>query len=108
MMRSELDPSTDALMAAVRAQFAASLPAKAADITAQLSRCAWSDARGAAHRLRGSAGTYGFAAVGAAAGAIEELLLGEAADPDADTRGRLEAGARDLEEQAARAAAEAR
>jgi HPt (histidine-containing phosphotransfer) domain-containing protein len=106
-MRPALDPSMDALMAAVRAQFAANLPAKAADIAAHLSRGAWSDARRAAHRLRGSAGTYGFAAVGAVAGAMEEMLLAQTGDPAADTRARLEASARDLAEQAARAAAEA-
>jgi HPt (histidine-containing phosphotransfer) domain-containing protein len=101
-MRLEPDPSMDALLAVVRSEFAASLPAKAADIEAYIEHGAWSDARRAAHRLRGSAGTYGFAAVSTVAGAIEDLLLAVTGDPDADARARLAGHVRDLADHAAR------
>jgi HPt (histidine-containing phosphotransfer) domain-containing protein len=46
------------------------------------------EARSAAHRLRGSAGSYGFPAISATAGRIEEALValaaGSAEDPVAD------------------------
>ena len=105
-MSSALDPSIDAALAAVRAQFAAALPEKAANVGALLARCAWDDARRAAHRLRGSAGTYGFEALGAVAAAIEELLLAEPAGPSEETRERVARLASDLQAQADVAAAE--
>jgi HPt (histidine-containing phosphotransfer) domain-containing protein len=105
-MSSAPDPSIDAALAAVRAQFALALPDKAANVRALLARGAWDDARRAAHRLRGSAGTYGFAPLGAAAAAIEELLLAEPAGPGEETRDRLERLAGDLAAQAELAAAE--
>jgi HPt (histidine-containing phosphotransfer) domain-containing protein len=100
-MRSTPDPSIDALLEGVRRQFADSLPDKAANIGALLARGAWDEARRAAHRLRGSAGTYGFTAIGATAGAIEELLLGRQGEPDTADRTRLEQLARDLTDCAA-------
>jgi HPt (histidine-containing phosphotransfer) domain-containing protein len=95
-MRPSPDPSIDAVIEAVRTEFAGSLPAKAAKIGALVARGAWEEARRAAHRLRGSAGTYGFTEVGAAAAAIEELLLAQRGDPDVAGRARLEQLARDL------------
>jgi len=89
-MTGARDPSIDALLAAARASFAESLPAKAADIGALVARGVWEDARRAAHKLRGSAGTYGFVALGAAAGAIEELLIEAAGAPEGAARSRLD------------------
>jgi HPt (histidine-containing phosphotransfer) domain-containing protein len=105
-MSSAPDPSIEAALAAVRAQFAEALPEKAANVGALLARGAWEDARRAAHRLRGSAGTYGFAPLGAVAAAIEELLIAEPAGPGEETRGRLERLAGDLQAQADLAAGE--
>ena len=83
------DPSSiDALLAAAHSQFAESLPAKVATIEESLARGAWDDVRRAAHRLRGSAATYGFAALAASAAAIEDALL-EAVEPDDDVRSRV-------------------
>jgi HPt (histidine-containing phosphotransfer) domain-containing protein len=97
------DPSIDALLAAARAQFASGLPAKTANVEELVARGAWDEARRAAHRLRGSAGTYGFVDVGAAAGAVEELLLASAGNPDGDARARLGDQLHRLVELAARA-----
>jgi HPt (histidine-containing phosphotransfer) domain-containing protein len=99
-MRLTPDPSIDALLEGVRTQFAGSLPDKAANIGALLARGAWAEARRAAHKLRGSAGSYGFAEIGAVAGAIEDLLL-EPGEPDAAARARLEHLAHDLAGRAA-------
>ena len=74
-MTDASDPALEALLAEARAQFAGSLPAKTAELEGLLARSAWADARRAAHRLRGSCGTYGFPSLSAAAGAIEDHLL---------------------------------
>ena len=105
-MSSARDPSIDAALAAVRAQFAGALPDKAANVGSLLARGAWDDARRAAHRLRGSAGTHGFAALGALAAAIEELLLAEPAGLSEDTRQRVATLAGELQTHAHLAAAE--
>jgi HPt (histidine-containing phosphotransfer) domain-containing protein len=105
-MSSAPGPSIEAALAAVRAQFASALPEKAANVGTLLARGAWDEARRAAHRLRGSAGTYGFAPLGAVAAAIEDLLLAEPAGPREQTRERLERLAGDLLAQAELAAAE--
>ena len=76
------DPSVDALLAQVRAQFTASLPAKVIALEQLIARGAWEEARRAAHKLRGSSSTYGHLAVGAAAGAIEEALITASDAPD--------------------------
>ncbi len=102
------DPSIDALLAAARAQFAAELPAKAAKVEALVALGAWDEARRAAHRLRGSAGTYGFVELGASAGAVEDLLLESAGVPDGDGRARLEEQLRRLADLAGQAQGEAR
>ncbi len=84
----------------MQAQFASALPAKAAHIEGLLARGEWDEARRAAHRLRGSAGTYGFSALGAAAGEIEDLLLAAPAGPDEATRAKLGVQTRDLADRA--------
>jgi HPt (histidine-containing phosphotransfer) domain-containing protein len=105
-MSSGPDPSIDAALAAMRAQFAAALPEKAAHVDGLLAGAAWGDARRAAHRLRGSAGTHGFAQFGAVAAAIEELLLAEPGEPCDETRGRLRRLSGQLLAEAGLAAAE--
>jgi HPt (histidine-containing phosphotransfer) domain-containing protein len=80
--------SIDALLAAAHSQFAASLPAKVAAIEECVARGAWEDVRRAAHKLRGSAATYGFAALGVSAAAIEDAVL-EVGDPPDERRARI-------------------
>ena len=65
------------MLAASRAEYASRLPSKLAAIEELAARGAWHEVRRAAHKLRGSAATYGFAAVGDAAATLEKL----AADP---------------------------
>ena len=105
-MSSARDPGIDAALVAMRAQFAEALPEKAANIAALLTRGAWDDARRAVHRLRGSAGTHGFAALGALAAAIEELLLSEPAGLSEETRQRVARLAGELQTHADLAAVE--
>jgi HPt (histidine-containing phosphotransfer) domain-containing protein len=105
-MSSARDPTIDAALAAVRVQFAEALPEKAANIRSLLARGAWEDARRAAHRLRGSAGTYGFAALGALAAAIEDLLLADPTGPSGEASERVARLAAELHAQAHLAAAE--
>ena len=79
------DPITRAALAELAAEYAAELPGLI-DELARLVEAAAADpaavprARAAAHRLRGTAGSYGFAAVGEAAGSIEDALEAGAAD----------------------------
>ena len=96
-----------ALLAEARAQFAASLPAKASEVALLVARASWEEARRAAHRLRGSAGTYGFAQVGAACAAIEDALIAASNAPDAGARAALDQLARDACAEAERAAGSA-
>ena len=78
----------EAELAALHAQFAQHLPARLAELEAA---AAWAevdhsriaDARGLAHRLRGSAGSYGYPALGEAVGYVEDLLAEAQADPSA-------------------------
>lgn len=73
------DEDLEAELAALRASYAESLPGKARAVAAA-TRLAVSDpdrsaeAIALAHRLRGTAGAYGFREVSRAAGAIEEAL----------------------------------
>ncbi len=69
----------DALLAAARAEYASRLPSKLAAIADLVARGAWDEARRAAHRLRGSAATYGLAAIGEAAAGLEQLTADAAA-----------------------------
>jgi HPt (histidine-containing phosphotransfer) domain-containing protein len=84
------DPSLEIQLAAARAEFAGRLAQRAAEIEFLASAGSWSEVRRAAHRLRGSAATYGFAEIGGAAGAIEEVLLAAGAGaPDAAAQKRV-------------------
>ncbi len=98
------DPAIIALLAEARVHFVAGIPAKIADLQALLSRGAWDDLRRAAHKLRGSTGTYGFMDLSAAAASIEEALLEAAAAgaPGADVQARVAELARETALQADR------
>ena len=95
------DDSNDALLAAALREYAAGLPARVAVMGELVARGAWGEVRRAAHKLRGSAAVYGFAAISAPAAAIEDILLEAADAPDGDARSRIaerlvEAGAEAL------------
>jgi chemotaxis protein histidine kinase CheA len=98
-MTGARDPAIEELLAAVRRDFATKLPERGAELSALTARAAWDELRRAAHKLRGSAATYGFVDLGAHAAAIEDLLLdaqeaepaGAAAVPDAAARARIDA-----------------
>lgn len=73
------DDDLEAELAALRVAYARDLPAKARavaaatrEVVAEASRAA--DAIAVAHRLRGTAGAYGYPEVSRAAGAIEDAL----------------------------------
>jgi len=100
------EPSIDALLAAARAQFAASLQSKVAAIADSVARGDWEEARRAAHRLRGSAATYGYGAVGDSAAAVEEILLQRSDPPGDDTRAEIVGHLRVAAAEAERAASE--
>jgi HPt (histidine-containing phosphotransfer) domain-containing protein len=73
------DPAIKALIEAARADFARSVGMRAHALEAMATSGAWTDARREAHKLRGSAGVYGFAELGAAAAALDDSI-GSAAD----------------------------
>ena len=92
-MSAERDAMIRAALAELRDDFASRLPDRIEAVSKAI-RAADGDrqdgelrdeARGAAHRLRGSAGSYGFPAVSVAAGRIEDALValaaGSAEDP---------------------------
>lgn len=83
------DPSIEALLAAARAQFAAGLPSRIEALDGFVASGQWEDARRAAHKLRGAAATYGYAALGESAAAIEQFLLDAEDRPGDDARARL-------------------
>jgi len=83
------NPSVDELLAQVRAQFTASLPSKVDALDQLVADGAWAEARRAAHKLRGSASTYGHVTVGAAAAAVEEALIEAADRPDEGVRSAI-------------------
>lgn len=75
-------------LAALHAQFAEKLPARLDELEAAVARAEIDhghivDARGLAHRLRGSAGSYGHPALGEAVGYVEDLLAEAQSDPSA-------------------------
>jgi diguanylate cyclase (GGDEF)-like protein len=78
----QADAATTALaleIAELHRQFAARLPARLAELEEAVRLSRFDDARlevarKLAHHLRGSAGAYGFAAVGQAVGVVEDLL----------------------------------
>ena len=77
--RPPVDPE-DAL-AVLRERYAAALPGRACELAEKVDAALAGDeeasgaARQVAHRLRGSAGTYGFPAIGEVGAAIEEALV---------------------------------
>jgi HPt (histidine-containing phosphotransfer) domain-containing protein len=93
---AESDPAITALVEEARIDFARTLRAKAATLDDLVARGAWVDARRASHKLRGSAGVYGFAAVGAAAAALDDLLSIAGEAPDADALGPIRHALADL------------
>jgi HPt (histidine-containing phosphotransfer) domain-containing protein len=84
----------DALLATMRAEYAARLPAKLAAIEDLAGRGAWDEARRAAHKLRGSAATHGFVTLGEAAARLEQLFVDAAALEPAGARTAVEAALR--------------
>jgi HPt (histidine-containing phosphotransfer) domain-containing protein len=77
----------DAMLAAARADYASRLPSKLAAIEELTARGAWAEARRAAHKLRGSAATYGFVTIGDAAAVLEQLAT-DASSPAAEGAAR--------------------
>jgi HPt (histidine-containing phosphotransfer) domain-containing protein len=98
------DPAITALLAEARLQFARSIPAKVADLQSLLDRGAWDELRRAAHKLRGSTGTYGFAGLSAAAADVEEALLEAGGNPTDEVRQRIGTRVREATLEAERAA----
>jgi HPt (histidine-containing phosphotransfer) domain-containing protein len=84
----------EALLAAARADFAARLEAKLREIQQLSSEGAWAGARRAAHRLRGSAATYGFGAVSEAAAAMEDILIASNEAPGEEAKNRFDSALR--------------
>ena len=68
----------DAQLAAMKKGFIERLPGKADEIGAAVARRSVEDVRTFAHRMRGTSGSYGLPTVSAAAGAVEDRLIGEA------------------------------
>jgi HPt (histidine-containing phosphotransfer) domain-containing protein len=103
-MTEVTDPAIAKLLAEARLQFAASVPAKVADLRALMERGAWEDARRAAHKLRGSTGTYGLPDLSVVLGEIEDHLIEVACAPGGDLQRRLIGRAREALTLAERAA----
>ena len=61
-------------LAELRRVYVASVPVKLDEIAEAMTRRAPGDTRALAHRLRGTAGSYGLPALSAAVGAIEDRL----------------------------------
>ena len=85
-------------LAEMRADYAAELPGMIAALAAVVARAgegrdAAARARAAAHRIRGTAGSFGFHAVGVAAGEVESAIDGDPVELAARMRA-LEALAR--------------
>jgi HPt (histidine-containing phosphotransfer) domain-containing protein len=75
--------NVEEMLAAARSEFAGRLVAKVSDLESLASRAAWAELRVAAHKLRGSAATYGFPALSALAASIEEALIASGGAPSA-------------------------
>ena len=88
-----MDPTSalDEIVAQARAEFAGRLGGKVDDLDRLFASGAWGDLRVASHKLRGSAGTYGFVELGELAGKVEDLLLEVSCRPDPATRDRVRA-----------------
>jgi len=96
------DPAIVALLAEARIQFTAGIPAKVADLQALLARGAWDELRRAAHKLRGSTGTYGFMELSTAAASIEETLIEAGSAPGPDVQARVAEQVKETAQQAER------
>jgi len=83
------DPEGDALLAKARATYAATLPSRVAHVMALATESDWDEVRRAAHKLRGSAATYGFAELGVAVGQVEDAILEAHGMPDEGTQKRI-------------------
>jgi HPt (histidine-containing phosphotransfer) domain-containing protein len=81
--------NVDEMLAAARAEYAGRLVARVRDLDALAEKGAWSELRVLAHKLRGSAATYGFAALGALAASIEEVLIASGCAPDVAAVARI-------------------
>ena len=97
-------PAFDEWLAAARVEYAGRLPAKAAELEALAAAAEWTQLRRAAHKLRGSAEVYGFAALGAVAARVEECLLAGEGEPEAAAIAEIEQALSDLSALAGRAA----
>lgn len=89
------DAAFDAELAELRAAYAARLPGYADEITAAVAERAEPPRRAVAlrlsHRMRGTAGSYGFVDVAEAAGALEDALLADAPNVEDAARSLYEA-----------------
>jgi HPt (histidine-containing phosphotransfer) domain-containing protein len=98
----EDEDDVDGAFAALCADYAAALPRLSAALAVMIEEAALplasptakAGARAAAHRIRGTAGSYGFHAVGEAAGAVEDALDG---DPEV-LAARMRAFVREVEQ----------
>ncbi len=101
-------PGIDELLAAARSEFALRLPAKVEELESLASRPAWHELRVAAHKLRGSAATYGFPRLSSVAASVEDVLLGVGCAPTPAHVERILAALLEARTEAARAAREGR
>lgn len=70
-----VEDDLDAELAALRTAYGRDLPGKIVAVSEAIAARDHERTRALAHRLRGTAGVYGYAAVSAAAATIEEALL---------------------------------
>jgi HPt (histidine-containing phosphotransfer) domain-containing protein len=97
----------DALLATMRAEYASRLPAKLVALEDLAARGAWDELRRAAHKLRGSAATHGFAALGDAAAQLEGLTTGASGSDGPQVRASIEGALRSARAEIERASREA-
>jgi HPt (histidine-containing phosphotransfer) domain-containing protein len=86
---TDVGEGLETLLAAARADFLTRLEPKVGELEELSARGAWAEVRRAAHRLRGSAATYGFASVGVAAAAMEDLLIEVDSSPGDEAKKRF-------------------
>jgi HPt (histidine-containing phosphotransfer) domain-containing protein len=98
------DPAIVALLAEARRGFAASVPVKVAELQVLLDRASWDELRRAAHKLRGSTGTYGFLELSAATAEVEEALLEAGGPPGPEVKERVARRVKDALREAERIA----
>lgn len=107
-MDEQRDSSVDADIQAARADFASRLPSKTANLETLIARSEWAEARRAAHKLCGSAGVYGFRALGGIASAIEEVLRASENAPDAGAQREIREKLEEMRTEAERTSQEMR